>query len=87
MAHCREFKPVVASQNVSHQEKQMKMMLKEDGNLGIRCHQLGHWVLWSCVGHSLSGLAKSSTQMTEKGFITNSPPQRNLRELHSSTQF
>ena len=48
-------------------------MLKDDGKPrdDIRWHQLGHWVLWSCVGHSLSGLAKSSTQLTEKGFSTN----------------
>lgn len=66
----------------------MKMILKEDGKPGDKVAPVGSdWVLWSCMGHSLYGLAKSSTQMTEKGFITNSLPQRNPRELHSSTQF
>ena len=66
----------------------MKMILKEDGKPGDKVAPvMGHWVLWSCMGHSLSGLAKSSSQLTEKGFITNSLPQRNPRELHSSTQF
>lgn len=64
----------------------MKMILKEDGKPRDKVAPvMGHWVLWSCMGHSLSGLAKSSNQLTEKGFITNSLPQRNPRELHSST--
>ena len=48
----------------------MKMILKEDGKPGDKVApvgSLGSWVL----GHSLSGLAKFSTQLTEKGFITN----------------